>query len=542
MADSPPDIVVPTPYGTLNYPHDTPPDEVRSRVNEWIKQREPGSEKVGRVMEEAPFFPGASLYGSMTPSMRGEFNLAETDVIEWLRQQAHRIPGIGSLFPDQGKLEQEREKQRQLAASGTPVERATGRVAGTVFNPVYGGIGETAEMLGGVTRTGRVLAGAGAGGAGAAVQPGPPGETGKQEVERTTRETGEGGALGGVLSALLMGHGSEAADILAAGIRPTLSDLIPAGVGQDFEHMAARVPILRKFITGAGGRQVEDYNRYLYRYAVEPTEGRVRAPADVGTDALRRMRTDIGNEMNQARSNLSITGSAVAPILSRFRASVFYNVPGGATFSQANRAYIDRAIRDAVERPIILSGGRATGRTLLQIDSELSKLAEAKQRSAISADDYNTARALRMLQDEITNNLQGPQESIDRLRQSRTAYARYKEVAEAAGRGPRGELATPDTYRGSMMRRQGRPDRYAELDDPRKTVTESASTLGVGKRMPQASAIETGLGLRFIPGAAYAGGTAPLYTAPGMWALAHQPQLMSPLAALATQAQGGDRQ
>lgn len=291
-----------------------------------------------------------------------------------------------------------------------------------------------------------------------------------------TAETVTGNPAWGAVAGLAPG----AAAAVAAGrpnLRPDVRALADEGVQmtpgqikggtlQRVEDGATSIPFLGDSIKGAQRRGIESFDAVAINRALRPIGDRL--PVGVrGREAVEYARTKLGNAYEDLLPNLrgELDAASSAPGTSLAVPGTNYGVPGvrqaaasapslraeldnirqmGQSLPEPQQGQLGRIIDREVMDRFTANGGRASGDTLKNIESELGQLSSAFRRS----DNYDVRTlggavqeiqsALRRMVERVNPDYQGELAKINE------GYANFKKIQTAAANiGARDGVFTP---------------------------------------------------------------------------------------------------
>lgn len=310
-----------------------------------------------------------------------------------------------------------------------------------------------------------------AGGAAGVVQPTPSGD-----LSSHLTGGGIGAAAGGLLGAL---GGSKAVRAMHdLGVRITPGRLVPL-IGREWERFAARLPVLNRMI--GHGRQVslDDFQRALYRDALEPLGGQ-GMPSDVGAKGLDQLFTTVTGRLNNVLSRSSVQGgpgSALEKDLATIQ---------GDAFTQLNDAQLRRfqaIIKGDVTDPLVRNSWTLSGQRLAGGGGVVGRLGAMSrqfwERGQRSGDSQEAALGdmVKRVQTAILDNANIGGGGRAELDAARNAYARYSTLARA-GSGVKAEgKISPDDLLGEI--RRGHRDQFARGQLRVQPMAQAAKKAGV---------------------------------------------------------------
>jgi hypothetical protein len=355
---------------------------------------------------------------------------------------------------------------------------------------------------------------------------------------------GIGTALGGLGKAI---SGSKAAQAMRdLAVRITPGRMLP--LGKEWERFAARLPGLNLLI--GHGRQVslDDFQRALYRDALEPLSGAI-APTGVGSKGLDQLYKTITGRLNNALASAELPAgsnlpASLAPIIAKAR-------------QQLNEGPLRRfgnILNNEVNQPIVRNQGRLSGSRLGGpggIIAQLNKESRDLWRSQ-DPQEKRLASLIDQVESAILDNAQfggvGGRAEFDA---ARNAYARYKTLMRA-GSGAKAEgKVDPDTLLAELRRQnQDLFTRGGMRLEPMAKQARRAGVPTVAETDPQISPWTTGetlglgaLGYHLAPEQAATtaltlGLPSLLYNRPGMSAAQALSRYGTPLATFGASAAG----
>ena len=325
-----------------------------------------------------------------------------------------------------------------------------------------------------------------AGGAAGVVQPTPSGD-----LSSHLTGGGIGAAAGGLLGAL---GGSKAVRAMHdLGVRITPGRLVPL-IGREWERFAQRLPVLNRLI--GHGRQVslDDFQRALYRDALEPLGGQ-GMPADVGSKGLDQLRSTITGRLNGVLSRSSVQGgpgTALEKDLGAIQADAFKQL--NSSQLQRFQAIIKGDVTDPLWRNSwMLSGSRLAGDggVVGKLGAMSRQFWERGQRSGDSQE-AALGDMVKRVQTAILDNANIGGGGRAELDAARNAYARYSTLSRA-GSGVRAEgKIAPDDLLGEI--RRGHRDQFARGQlrlQPTAQAAKKAGVPTVAETHPEVSPWET---------------------------------------------------
>lgn len=199
---------------------------------------------------------------------------------------------------------------------------------------------------------------------------------------------GLGNAVGRVLAPKV---NPQAQQLLDAGVTPTPGQII-GGAAKITEEKARSIPLLGDAITAGQRRAIEEYNRSLYRKALEPIGLSQQAKAlPVGNEGIKA----VGDVLSQGYE--AVLSRSVPSVLDAQATSALQKIAGMVPDAKAQT--FDKIIGATVTGKLS-PGGTLTPSVAKQADSELGRLASGYQGSA-SFEERELGRALKQAQDEL---------------------------------------------------------------------------------------------------------------------------------------------
>lgn len=315
-----------------------------------------------------------------------------------------------------------------------------------------------------------------------------------QPTESGSLESHLGGAAVGGLAGILpglIGPGPARALMRQLGVRLTPGRQVPGG--RTWEYLTSGLPFFNSLI--GHGRQVslDDFQRALYRDALETMPGSA-IPNATGSAGLEQLRNTITTRLNTVLAGSSLPAGNVAALRGDMR-NIMTNALTELNPPQLTR--LGRIIADDIEAPIALNGGTLPGARLAGRNGVVARL-NGRARGLWSSDDTQEkalGNVIDQLEEAVLNNADVPagRGALDAARQ---AYARYKTLSRAGG----GATAEGQIDPGSLLAelRRANPDVFARGGMRLQNTATQARRAGVpsvGETTPQVSRLETGLGV-----------------------------------------------
>jgi hypothetical protein len=234
-----------------------------------------------------------------------------------------------------------------------------------------------------------------------------------------------GGAILHGLAQKVERGGSEAADLLRSeGVNMTPGQAV-GGIPKRFEDAVSKWPVVGNVIRGGQNRSLESFNIAAVNRALAPIGQAIPKGVKAGNDAISYARQAIGDAYDQL--NAKSIGILDKPMMSEIMGLMqkSNNLP------IAEKADFGRILQNEVLANFT-SGGRTTGTSVKNMESQLGQIAKAMYQSP----DYRTrqlAGAVKELQqsvvrmrDRVNPALAGEFQKVN------AAYANFKRVQKAA--------------------------------------------------------------------------------------------------------------
>lgn len=346
-----------------------------------------------------------------------------------------------------------------------------------------------------------------------------------------------GAALGGVLGAAGGRASKDVKHLLDNDIRVTPSSMV---AGRSGSKAASWLPGFGEAVQHGENVTLHDYNRRLFRWALEGLNLDPRAPLKAGSEALNYAYSQIAQRLEHANAALELTpfvppraGAAATMSPLQLLAPGFQQVGqrAAATMSPSAHQQFMNAVNMYFVQPALNNNGRLAGPVLAKSVSDFLQLARNSVRGNASQDGYALADAFRDMVHEINQTSTGPQWAKTMRDAASTSYAKYKVLEDAAAAaGVRAEgVITPSSFLQAQQRQIGRA-RFQRDDIPfadsqaMKDLSEAANrVLGPTSGYPFQQAVSPLVGLeilRDVPHALWAlpalGGWAAAHSGPGM--------------------------
>lgn len=333
------------------------------------------------------------------------------------------------------KREADYQAQRAAAGqTGTDWARLAGNVTATLPMAAVGG--------GAATAAGRIGMSAASGGLAAALNPVTDGddfwwEKGKQATIGAAGGAATAGAAEGVANVLAPTFRRNAQLLLDEGVTLTPGQMA-GGMGKRAEDVAKSVPILGSSIRSGERRSIESFNRAAINRSLDPIGQRLPQGINMGHEAIDYAATRLGDAYDSLLPNLTARlDNGLQTEIGRISAL-------GKNLPEAQSRQLDRIIENEILNRFTATGGRATGFTAKEIESELGQQSSSMMRSA----DYDVRRlggavkelqaSIRRMVERVNPNYAGQLQQINR------GWANLLRVQRAAGSvGAREGVFTP---------------------------------------------------------------------------------------------------
>lgn len=361
---------------------------------------------------------GSTVLGAQQLIGRGLTAIGSDHVGPWLTNDAEQ--GIKNL-----------DAQVQPYAEANPLTTTAGKIGGNIVGtaPLAGLAPEALAA----TTLGRIGTGAAIGAASGAAAPVDPssqnywGDKGQQAL--TGGAWGAGGAalanaLGGIVSGA---NGAAQRRLADSGVTMTPGQILGGGAARTEEKLTS-VPILGDFIKNAQQRSVQSFNRAAYDNALEPLGQTLPRDIPIGSDAVQAVRNRIGQvyQSIEPRANFVADQNFNADV-GAIRNNLAQTAP--ATLQQFDNI-VQNQVTNKLQHGFVLDG-QQWGNTR----SEISTLARNQTLGNATPDNRALAGALGELNDAINAGVgrASPPDVLPDLARANAAYARYKQIENAAG-------------------------------------------------------------------------------------------------------------
>lgn len=361
---------------------------------------------------------GSTVLGAQQLLGRGLTAVGSDHVGPWLTNDAEQ--GIKNL-----------DSQVQPYAAANPLTTTAGKIGGNIVGTAP--IAALAPEALAATTMGRIGTGAAIGAASGATAPVDPasqnywGEKGQQAL--TGGAWGAGGAaLANALGGIVGGANGAAQRRLAdAGVTMTPGQILGGGAARTEEKLTS-VPILGDFIKNAQQRSVQSFNRASYDNALEPLGQTLPRDIPIGSEAVQAVRNRIGQvyQSIEPRANFVADQNFNADV-GAIRNNLAQTAP--ATLQQFDNI-VQNQVTNKLQHGYVLDG-RQWGNTR----SEISTMARNQTLGNATPDNRALAGALGELNDAINAGVgrSSPPDVLPDLARANAAYARYKQIENAAG-------------------------------------------------------------------------------------------------------------
>jgi len=364
----------------------------------------------GKVAESAPApkpeqqmsAPGKILSGAMPMfgGYAGDLMMGLRQPLDAAAQLAARTTGLGvsdTESANQRAMDAYKQNFAPDTRTGADLVRGIGQALGMA--PVT-----PALASGGVIKS--AAQGAGLGGATGALTPvyGAGADADFWAQKRGQAETGAigGGAFGGAGSVIGKAFApkvnAQAQELLDSGVTPTPGQ-IAGGWFKRTEEKARSVPLLGDAITAGQQRAISEYNRSIYKKALEPLGPKIKALADdfpVGNEGIRK----VGDTLSQAYESV-LARSVPSKIDAPFKQAIDSLESMVPKALQADfRSIMDRELRAKVSQ-----GQTFTPSVAKEIDSVLGQMA-AGYRGSSTQSERVLGQALQQAQAEVRTLVQ----------------------------------------------------------------------------------------------------------------------------------------
>lgn len=361
---------------------------------------------------------GSTVLGAQQLLGRGLTAIGSDHVGPWLTNDAEQ--GIKNL-----------DAQVQPYADANPLTTTAGKIGGNIVGTAP--LAALAPEALAATTMGRIGTGAAIGAASGAAAPVDPssqnywGDKGQQAL--TGGAWGAGGAaLANALGGIVGGANGAAQRRLAdSGVTMTPGQILGGGAARTEEKLTS-VPILGDFIKNAQQRSVQSFNRAAYDNALEPIGQTLPRDVPIGSDAVQAVRDRIGQvyQSIEPRANFVADQNFNADV-GAIRNNLAQTAP--ATLQQFDNIVANQ-VTNKLQHGFVLDG-RQWGNTR----SEISTLARNQTLGNATPDNRALAGALGELNDAINAGVgrASPPDVLPDLARANAAYARYKQIENAAG-------------------------------------------------------------------------------------------------------------
>lgn len=361
---------------------------------------------------------GSTVLGAQQLLGRGLTAIGSDHVGPWLTNDAEQ--GIKNL-----------DAQVQPYAEANPITTTAGKIGGNIVGTAP--LAALAPEALAASTLGRIGTGAAIGAASGAAAPVDPasqnywGDKGQQAL--TGGAWGAGGAalanaLGGVVSGA---NGAAQRRLADSGVTMTPGQILGGGAARTEEKLTS-VPILGDFIKNAQQRSVQSFNRAAYDNALEPIGQTLPRDIPIGSDAVQAVRNRIGQvyQSIEPRANFVADQNFNADV-GAIRNNLAQTAP--ATLQQFDNIVANQ-VTNKLQHGFVLDG-RQWGNTR----SEISTLARNQTLGNATPDNRALAGALGELNDAINAGVgrASPPDVLPDLARANAAYARYKQIENAAG-------------------------------------------------------------------------------------------------------------
>lgn len=361
---------------------------------------------------------GSTVLGAQQLLGRGLTAIGSDHVGPWLTNDAEQ--GIKNL-----------DSQVQPYAEANPITTTAGKIGGNIVGTAP--LAALAPEALAATTMGRIGTGAAIGAASGATAPVDPasqnywGDKGQQAL--TGGAWGAGGAaLANALGGIVGGANGAAQRRLAdSGVTMTPGQILGGGAARTEEKLTS-VPILGDFIKNAQQRSVQSFNRAAYDNALEPLGQALPRDIPIGSDAVQAVRNRIGQvyQSIEPRANFVADQNFNADV-GAIRNNLAQTAP--ATLQQFDNI-VQNQVTNKLQHGFVLDG-QQWGNTR----SEISTLARNQTLGNATPDNRALAGALGDLNDAINAGVgrASPPDVLPDLARANAAYARYKQIENAAG-------------------------------------------------------------------------------------------------------------
>lgn len=361
---------------------------------------------------------GSTVLGAQQLIGRGLTAIGSDHVGPWLTNDAEQ--GIKNL-----------DAQVQPYAEANPITTTAGKIGGNIVGTAP--LAALAPEALAASTLGRIGTGAAVGAASGAAAPVDPasqnywGDKGQQAL--TGGAWGAGGAaLANALGRVVSGANGAAQRRLAdSGVTMTPGQILGGGAARTEEKLTS-VPILGDFIKNAQQRSVQSFNRAAYDNALEPLGQTLPRDIPIGSDAVQAVRSRIGQvyQSIEPRANFVADQNFNADV-GAIRNNLAQTAP--ATLQQFDNI-VQNQVTNKLQHGFVLDG-QQWGNTR----SEISTLARNQTLGNATPDNRALAGALGELNDAINAGVgrASPPDVLPDLARANAAYARYKQIENAAG-------------------------------------------------------------------------------------------------------------
>lgn len=361
---------------------------------------------------------GSTVLGAQQLLGRGLTAVGSDHVGPWLTNDAEQ--GIKNL-----------DAQVQPYAEANPMTTTAGKIGGNIVGTAP--LAALAPEALAATTLGRIGTGAAIGAASGAAAPVDPASQNywgdKSQQALTGAAWGAGGAalanaLGGIVSGA---NGAAQRRLADSGVTMTPGQILGGGAARTEEKLTS-VPILGDFIKNAQQRSVQSFNRAAYDNALEPLGQTLPRDIPIGSDAVQAVRNRIGQvyQSIEPRANF-VADQNFNTDVGAIRNNLAQTAP--ATLQQFDNI-VQNQVTNKLQHGFVLDG-RQWGNTR----SEISTLARNQTLGNATPDNRALAGALGELNDAINAGVgrASPPDVLPDLARANAAYARYKQIENAAG-------------------------------------------------------------------------------------------------------------
>lgn len=237
-----------------------------------------------------------------------------------------------------------------------------------------------------------------------------------------------GSALANALGRTIRGFNGAAQQRLAdAGVTMTPGQVMGGAWARNEDRLTS-VPLVGDIIKNAQQRSVQSFNRAAYDNALAPIGQTLPRDTAVGSDAVSAVRDRIGSVYQSIEPRATfVADQNFATDLSAIRNALSQQAP--SKLDQFDNI-VKNQVTDKLQNGSVLTG-QQWGNTRSQIGS----IARNQRLGSPQADNLSLADALGDLNDAINSGVgrASPPDVLQDLSKANAAYARYKQIENAAG-------------------------------------------------------------------------------------------------------------